>query len=161
MNLQIGDLAPDFTLKSKNQTGEVIDISLSDYKGKKIVLLFHPLAYTGTCTTEMCTVSESYELYSSLDAVVLAVGVDSIFTQEAWAKQNGITIPLLSDFNKEVIEKYGTKYPDGGFVYGINGVSRRSAFVIDKEGKIRYKEILDDAGKLPNFEKIKEVLKSL
>jgi len=161
MNLQIGDLAPDFTLKSKNQTGEVKDISLKDFKGKNIVLLFFPLAYTGVCTTEMCTVSEGYESYASLDAVVLAVGVDSIFTQEAWAKQNGITIALLSDFNKEVIEKYGTRYPDGGFVLGINGVSKRAAFVIDKKGIIRYKEILDDAGKLPDFEKIKGVLKSL
>ena len=161
MTLNIGDVAPDFTLKSKNQTGEVKDISLKDFKGKNVVLLFHPLAYTGICTTEMCTVSEGFEIYSSLNAVVLGIGVDSIFTQEAWSKQNKITIPLLSDFNKEVIEKYGTKYPDGGFVHGINGVSKRSAFVVDKSGIIRYKEILDDAGKLPNFDKIKEVLKSI
>jgi glutaredoxin-dependent peroxiredoxin len=161
MALEIGTKAPEFTLKSKNLTGEVKDISLGDYKGKNVVLLFHPQAFTGTCTTEMCTVSEGFEYYAKLDAVVLGISVDSVFTLEAWGKQNNITIPLLSDFNKEVIKSYGTIYPDGGFVFGMNGVSRRSAFVVDKEGIIRYKEILDDAGKLPDFDKIKEVLKSL
>jgi len=156
MMLKIGDSAPDFTLKSKNITGEVKDYSLSDYKGKNVVLLFHPQAFTGTCTDEMCTVSEGFEYYSSLNAVVLGISVDSVFTLDAWAKQNHITIPLLSDFNREVIEKYGTRYPDGAFVFGMNGVSRRSAFVIDKDGKIRYMEILEDAGKLPDFDKLKK-----
>jgi glutaredoxin-dependent peroxiredoxin len=161
MTLKVGNNAPDFTLKSKNLTGEVKDYSLKDYKGKNIVLLFFPQAFTGVCTNEMCTVSEGFDFYSSLDAVVLGISVDSIFTQEAWAKQNHITIPLLSDFNKEIIEKYGTRYPDGAFAFGMNGVSKRSAFVIDKQGIIRHIEILEDAGKLPDFNKIKEVLKSL
>jgi glutaredoxin-dependent peroxiredoxin len=161
MAIEIGKKAPEFTLKSKNQTGEVKDISLGDYKGKNVILLFHPLAFTGVCTTEMCTISEGFEYYSQLNAVVLGISVDTVFTHEAWAKQNKITIPLLSDFNKEVCAKYGTLYPDGGFVLGMNGVSKRAAFIVDKEGIVRYAEILDDAGQLPDFEKIKEVLKSL
>lgn len=161
MALKVGDKAPDFTLNSKNQTGEVKNISLSDFKGKNLVILFHPLAFTGNCTKEMCTVSEGFERYSNLNADVIGISVDTVFTHEAWAKQNGITIPLLSDFNKEVCRKYGTLYPDGGFILGMNGVSKRSAFVVDKEGKIAYSEILEDAGQLPNFDKIVEVLQSL
>jgi peroxiredoxin len=161
MAVEIGQKAPEFTLKSKNLTGEVKDISLGDFKGKNAILLFYPQAFTGTCTTEMCTVSEGFEYYSNLNAVVLGISVDSVFTLEAWGKQNNITIPLLSDFNRVVCTAYGTLYPDGGFVFGMNGVSKRSAFIIDKNGIIRYKEILDDAGSLPNFDKIKEVLKSL
>jgi peroxiredoxin len=159
MSLKIGDLAPDFKLFSKNTTGEPKEFALSDYKGKKVVILFYPLSYTGVCTTEMCTISEGFEQYSALNAVVLGISVDSIFTQEAWAKANGITIPLLSDFNAEVCAKYGAKYDD--FVLGMKGVAKRSGFVVDKDGKIAYAEVLEDAGKLPDFDKIKEVLKSL
>ena len=161
MALKIGDVAPDFTLKSKNQTGDIKDVKLSDYKGKNIVLLFYPLSFTGTCTEEMCTISNGFNEYSNLNAEVFGISIDSLFTQEAWAKQNNIKIPLLSDFNKEVIEKYGTKYPEGGFVLGMNGVSKRSAFIIDKKGIVQYTEILEDAGKLPDFIKIKETLKQL
>jgi len=161
MSLKIGDLAPDFKLFSKNTTGEPKEFSLSDYKGKNVVVLFYPLAFTGVCTTEMCTVSEGFEQYENLNAVVLGISADSIFSQEAWAKANKITIPLLSDFNSEVMTKYGTRYPDGGFVLGLNGVSKRAAFIVDKNGKIAYTEVLENAGELPNFEKIKEVLKTL
>ncbi|MCE1166004.1 MAG: redoxin domain-containing protein [Bacteroidetes bacterium] len=161
MSLKIGDLAPDFKLFSKNTTGEPKEISLSDYKGKNVVILFYPLSFTGVCTTEMCTISEGFEQYSSLNAEVIGISVDSIFSQEAWAKANKINIPLLSDFNSEVSTKYGTRYPDGGFVLGLNGVSKRAAFVVGKDGKIAYAEVLENAGELPNFEKIKEVLKNL
>ena len=161
MSLQAGDKAPDFTLKSKNVSGEVQDISLSDYKGKNVVLLFFPQSFSGKCTEEMCSVSDGLNDYSDLNAEVIAISVDSVFTQEAWGKQNNIKFPLLSDFNEEVIQKYGTRYPDGGFVFDMNGVSKRSAFVIDKEGVIRYAEILESAGDLPNFDKIKETLQSL
>lgn len=159
--ITIGSKAPDFTLNSKNTTGEIKQISLSDFKGKNVVLLFYPLSFTGVCTNEMCSVSEGFENYARLNAEVIGISVDSVFTQEAWAKQNNITIPLLSDFNREVCAKYGTLYPDGAFVLGMNGVSKRSAFVIDKEGLVRYIEILEDAGQLPDFNKIQEVLKSL
>jgi len=159
MAVKVGDIAPGFTLMSKNMTGEPMPVSLTDYKGKNVVILFYPLSFTGTCTEEMCTISGGFNEYSNLNAEVLGISVDSIFTQEAWAKANGIAIPLLSDFNKEVAGKYGALYSE--FVLGMHGVAKRSAFVIDKEGIIRYSEILEDAGKLPNFDKIKECLKSL
>lgn len=161
MSLKIGDLAPDFKLFSKNTTGEPKEFGLADYKGKNVVILFYPLSYTGVCTTEMCSVSEGFEKYSAMDAVVLGISVDSIFTQEAWAKANGITIPLLSDFNSTVSTAYGTKYADGGFVLGMNGVSKRAAFVVNKEGNIAYAEVLENAGELPNFDAILETLKAL
>ena len=141
MSINIGDNAPEFTLNSKNITGEVKDYSLSDYKGKNVVLLFFPQAFSGTCTTEMCTVTEGLDAYTNMNAEVLGISVDSVFTQEAWSKANNISFPLLSDFNKEVIKLYDTQYPDGGFVFGMNGVSKRAAFLIDKIGKIQYSEI--------------------
>ncbi len=159
MAVKVGDKAPDFTLMSKNITGEPKPVSLADYKGKNVVILFYPLSFTGTCTEEMCTISGGFNEYANLNAEVLGISVDSIFTQEAWAKSNGITIPLLSDFNKEIAGKYGALYSE--FVLGMHGVAKRSAFVVDKEGVIQYTEILEDAGKLPNFDKIKECLKSL
>ena len=161
MSLQVGDKAPDFTLKSKNISGEVQDISLSDFNGKNVVLLFYPQSFTGTCTDEMCSISAGLNEYSDLNAEVLGISVDSVFTQEAWSKQNNISIPLLSDFNREVVKKYGTEYPDGGFVFDMNGVSKRAAFVIDKEGIVRYAQILDVATDLPDFDKVKETLQSL
>ncbi|MEB2329801.1 MAG: redoxin domain-containing protein [Ignavibacteriaceae bacterium] len=161
MSIKSGDKAPEFTLKSKNVTGEVKDYSLSDFKGKNVVLLFFPQAFTGVCTDEMCSVSNGLSSYSDLNAEVLGISVDSVFTQEAWAKANNITIPLLSDFNKKVINLYNTSYPDGGFVFDMNGVSKRAAFVIDKDGIVRYSEVLENAGDLPDFDKVKETLKSL
>lgn len=161
MSLKAGDKAPQFTLKSKNVTGEVKDISLSDYNNKNLVLLFYPQSFTGVCTNEMCSISDGLKEYSDIGAEVIAISVDSIFTQEAWSKANNIKIPLLSDFNREVIVSYGTKYPDGGFVQNMNGVSKRAAFVIDKSGVIRYAEVLESAGDLPNFNSIKDTLKTL
>ncbi len=161
MALNVGDVAPDFTLKSKNETGEVKDVTLSSYKGKNVVLFFFPAAFTGVCTKEMCTINDDFQQYADLNTDTLGISVDSIFTLEVFAKQNGIKIPLLSDFNKEVIGKYGTRYADGEFAHNMNGVSRRAAFVVDKEGKIQYAEVLASAGDLPNFDKVKEVLKSL
>ena len=162
MSLKVGDQAPDFTLKSENVTGDVKDVALSDFKGRNnVLLLFFPQAFTGVCTNEMCDITVGINEFTSLNAEVLGISVDSIFTQEAWAKANSIGIPLLSDFNREVINLYDTRYADGEFVHGMNGVSKRAAFVIDKDGVIRYAEILDDAGKLPDFDKIKETLASL
>lgn len=159
MALNIGDKAPGFKLFSKNITGEPKEVSLEDFKGKNLVILFYPLSFTGTCTEEMCEITKGFNEYKNLDADVVGISVDSVFSQEAWAKSNNIMVPLLSDFNKEVSKSYGAYYNE--FVLGMHGVAKRSAFVIDKEGIIRYAEILEDAGKLPNFEKVKETLKSL
>ncbi len=158
MGLNVGDQAPDFTLKHK--AGEdLADVSLSDYRGKKnVLLLFFPLAYTSVCTDEMCLVSGGLAEDNDLDAQVLGISVDSPFSQEAWAKENNITIPLLSDFNKKVSANYGAQYED---LIGFKGVAKRSAFVVDKEGVIRYASISDDPTVLPDFEAVKSCLGSL
>lgn len=161
MALKVGDKAPDFTLKSKNQTGEVKDIKLNDYKGKNVLLFFFPQAFTGVCTQEMCTVSDDMKSYEDLNTVTLGISVDSVFSLEAFGKQNNIKIPLLSDFNKEVIDLYGTRFGDNEFAHGMKGVSKRAVFLIDKEGIIRYTETTESAGKLPDFNKVKEALKDL
>jgi peroxiredoxin len=161
MSVEIGQPAPSFTLKSKKAEG-VVNVSLEDYKGKNVVLLFIPLAFTGVCTDELCSVSQGIDAYENLNAEVLGVSVDSPFAQEAWAKQAGITIPLLSDFNKAAAAAYGALYDT--FVPGaldMNGVAKRSAFVIDKDGVVRYAEVLENAGNVPNFDAIKGVLSEL
>lgn len=162
MSLKVGDQAPDFTLKSKNVTGDVVDVSLSDFKGKNnVVLLFFSQAFTGACKDEMCRVTNGVNDYTDLNAEVLGISVDSVFTQEAWSKADNIGVPLLSDFNREVIKLYGTEFPAGEFVFGMNGVSRRAAFVIDKDGVIRYMDITDDIAKIPDYDKLKEAVDSL
>lgn len=161
MPITVGQNAPDFALKTKTPEGAAT-ITLSDYKGKNVVLLFFPMAFTGVCTNELCSVSGGLELYSSLNAQVFGISVDSPFTLEVFAQKNTIAFPLLSDFNKEVSKSYGALY--GTFVPGVwdlQGVSKRSAFVIDKDGVVQYAEVLENAGELPNFSKIEETLKSL
>ena len=161
MSATVGQNAPDFTLKTKTAEG-ALTVKLSDYRGKNVVLLFFPMAFTGVCTNELCSVSGGLELYSSLNAQVFGISVDSPFTLEVFAQKNNIAFPLLSDFNKEASKEYGALY--GNFVPGVwdlQGVSKRSAFVIDTQGVIRYAEVLENAGELPNFSKIEETLKSL
>ena len=155
MSLKPGDIAPSFTLKSSDKT----DVSLSDYKGKNVVVLFFPLAFTGVCTTELCSIRDNKGDYESLNAEVLAISVDSLFTLDKFKSEQGYNFPLLSDWNKDVSASYGALYDE--FVLGMKGVSKRSAFVVDKEGKIRYAEVLENAGELPNFAAINETLKQL
>lgn len=158
MGINVGDQAPDFTLKSKSGD-DMNDISLSDYRdSKNVVILFFPLAYTGVCTDEMCSVSGGLADYDALDAQVLGISVDSPFAQEAWAKENDITIPLLSDFNKEVSAAYGSQFED---LLGFKGVAKRSAFVVDKNGVVRFASVSDDPAELPDFDAIKACLQAL
>ena len=154
MALQIGDPAPDFTLVSSDKE----KITLSDYKGKHVVLLFFPMAFTGVCTTELCSMRDNIADYESLDAEILAVSVDSPFTLDKFKTDQRLNFPLLSDFNKEVSQAYGSYYDE--FVLGLRGVSKRSAFVIDREGIVQYAEVLDNAGELPNFEAVKGTLEN-
>lgn len=157
MALAPGTPAPDFTLKHKSATG-LADVTLSaNYGQRATVLLFFPLAFTSVCTDEMCSVSQGLAEYEALNAAVYALSVDSPFAQEAWATANGITIPVLSDFNKSVASAYDVLYPD---LLGFQGVAKRSAFVISKEGTIVYSESNDDPKVLPNFDAIKEALKN-
>jgi peroxiredoxin len=155
MALQIGSIAPVFTGKSKTDSG-LIEINLEqNLKRKKIVLLFFPFAFTGGCTQEMCTLSADYAAYETVNAVVYGISVDSPFAQEAWAKQNKIHLTLISDFNKQIAQQYDVLYSD---LMGLKGVAKRSAFVIDLEGKIAYTWVTEDPTKLPDFNAIKAAL---
>lgn len=155
MSAEIDSKAPDFTLQ--NTEGE--EISLSDFKNdKNIVLLFFPLAFSSTCTEELCTTRDNMKLYNSMDAKVIGISVDSFFTLKAFKNSENLNFTLLSDFNKEVSENYDALYND---YFGMQGVSKRAAFVIDKEGIIRHREVLEDSGKLPDFKAIQNILADL
>lgn len=158
MALSVGTKAPDFTLKSKGADG-LHDVSLSANLGQKnTVLLFFPLAFTGVCTQEMCSISEGLGAYSDLNASVIAVSVDSPFAQEAWAKKENITITIASDLNKTTAKNYEVLLDD---LIGLGSVSARAAFVIDKAGVIQYAEQTPTPKELPNFDAIKTKLASL
>jgi len=155
MEINVGNKAPNFTLRNT----EKAEVSLENYKGKNVVLLFFPLAFTGVCTTELCTMRDDIATYEGLDAEVLAISVDSLFTLEQFKKAENYNFQLLSDFNKNVSRAYGSFYED--FVLDMKGVSKRAAFVIDKEGMIQYAEVLESAGDLPNFDAVKAALAKL
>ncbi|MSU60973.1 MAG: redoxin domain-containing protein [Pedosphaera sp.] len=158
MAIPVGSKAPDFTLKSKNASG-LADVKLSNNFGKKnTVLLFFPLAFTGVCTTEMCDVTAGLAQYSSLNADVIGVSVDSPFAQEAWAQKEKIGITLASDLNKKTAEAYGTLLAD---LVGLGSVSARAAFVIDKDGVVQYSEQTPTPKELPNLSAVKETLARL
>ncbi|MGY0038311.1 redoxin domain-containing protein [Pedobacter sp. NJ-S-72] len=153
MGLKIGDKAPDFKLFSS----DLKETSLADFKGKKLVLQFFPMAFTGTCTTQLCTMRDSFGFYQGMNAEVLGISVDSPFTLAKFKEEQFYQFPLLSDFNKETSTAYQSIYEE--FVYNLKGVSKRAAFVIDEEGKkIIYAEVLESAGDLPDFDAIKKVV---
>ena len=158
MPIKVGSKAPDFTLKSKTSAG-LVDIKLSDHFGRKnTVLLFFPLAFTGVCTQEMCSISAGLGQYTSLHADVIGISVDSPFAQEAWAKQEKISIPLVSDLNKKTAADYDVVFPG---LAGIGDTSARAAFVIDTHGVIQYAEQTASPKELPNFDAIKAALSKL
>jgi glutaredoxin-dependent peroxiredoxin len=154
MALEVGQQAPDFTLKSNKMQ----DVKLSELRGNKVLLLFVPLAFTGVCTKELCGMRDSLKEYEGLDCKVFGLSTDSPFALDAWAKEQGYQFPLLSDYNKETAREYGALYED---LMGFKGVCKRSAFVIDRHGVVRYAEVLADARNLPNFGAIKDCLKQL
>ncbi len=157
MAIKVGSKAPDFTLKTKTADG-LADVKLSDNFGKKnTVLFFFPLAFTSVCQEEMCSISAGINEYEQLDAAVYGISVDSPFAQEAFANQANITVPLLSDFNKTVSRDYGVLFED---LLGLQGVSKRSAIVINKDGVVTYSESSDNPKQLPDFEKVMAALKS-
>ncbi len=155
MAIQQGQMAPDFSLFNT----EKIKVSLADYKGKNLVILFFPLAFTGVCTTELCTVRDNLNVYTSLNADVVGISVDSLFSLGKFKEEQQYNFPLLSDFNKETSQAYGAFYDE--FVLDMKGVARRAAFVVDKDGMVQYAEVLESAGDLPNFDAIKEALSGL
>jgi glutaredoxin-dependent peroxiredoxin len=154
MAIQVGQQAPDFTLKSNKMQ----DVKLSELHGGKVLLLFVPLAFTGVCTKELCGMRDALKEYEGLDCKVFGISVDSPFALDAWAAKEGYQFPLLSDFNKETARKYDTLYED---MMGFKGVCKRSAFVIDRQGVVRYASVLPDARNIPNFEEIKGCLQQI
>ena len=159
MPIKTGTKAPDFTLKSKTPGGQLVDVKLSDNFGKKnTVLLFFPAAFTGVCTQEMCDITAGLSAYSSVNADVIAVSVDTPFAQEAWAQKEKIGIRIASDLNKEVTKKYEVLFP---MLAGVGDTSARAAFVIDKAGVVQYAEQTPTPKDLPNFNAIKDTLAKL
>jgi len=163
MALSIGTQAPDFTLPTKTADGPK-QIKLSDHFGKQnTLLLFFPMAFTGTCTTEMCGVSMDLSAYGSLNAVVYGISGDNPFAQEVWAQKEKIKVPLLSDYEHKVAKAYDVAYDSflPQMNLGMGGVPKRAVFIIDRAGKIQYVESNDDARALPNFDKVKSKLAEL
>lgn len=155
MAIEKGQKAPEFTLFNSEKN----KVSLADFKGKNLVILFFPQAFTGVCTNELCSVRDNLNVYTGLNAEVVGISVDSIFTLAKFKEEQKYNFPLLSDFNKNVSQAYGAFYDE--FVFEMKGVSRRAAFVVDKEGVVQYAEVLVSAGDLPNFEAIKATLTGL
>src|SRR6516225_7368363 len=155
MAIAVGTKAPDFTLKSKQASG-LVDVTLSNnFNKKNTVLLFFPAAFTSVCTKEMCDITAGLNAYSGLNADVIAISVDTPFSQEAWAQKEKINLTLASDLNKEVVRKYEVVFP---MLAGIGDTAARAAFVIDKNGVIQYSEQTPSPKELPNFGKVKEAL---
>ena len=149
--------APDFSLYDSKKN----KVSLSDFRDKKnVLLLFFPVAFTSVCTKELCDVRDDISRYSNANALVLAISVDSVFTLAKYKEEQGYNFPLLSDFNKDVSEAYGTIYESFTDMH-MKGVSKRSAFIIDKKGIVQYAEVLENAGDVPDFTKINAKLESL
>jgi len=158
MPIPTGSKAPDFNLKSKQASG-LVDVKLSNNFGKKhTVLIFFPAAFTSVCTSELCDITSGLNAYSSLNADVIGVSVDTPFAQEAWAQKEKIGITLASDLNKEVIKKYQVVFP---MLAGVGDTAARAAFVIDKHGVVQYSEQTPTPKDLPNFEAIKATLAKL
>lgn len=155
MPLNIGDTAPDFTLFNTEKQA----ITLSSYQGKNVVILFFPLAFTSTCTAELCGVRDDISNYGKMDAEILAISVDSPFTLGKFKEEQGLNFNLLSDFNKNVSQAYDSLYES--FVLDMKGVSKRSAFLVDRQGVVRYSEVLEKASDVPNLDALKEILQTL
>jgi peroxiredoxin len=156
MGITVGQAAPDFKLPNT----EKVFFTLSQFKGKSNVLvLFFPLAFTGTCTKELCGVRDDIARYSKAGAEVLAISIDTPQTLNRYKEEQSLPFQVLSDFNKEAITAYGNAYEV--FSCGLKGVAKRSAYVVDKNGIVQYAEVLENAGEIPNFEAINKVIESL
>lgn len=154
MTVKAGDRAPDAALVAIKESGPS-PVRVSELKGRKAVLLFFPLVNTGVCHKELCTVRDSMKQFESLNARVVAISVDSPFAFQLWAEKEGFNFEFWSDFNKEAQRAFGNSHED---LIGLKGVAKRSAFVIDKDGVVRYAWVSDDPKQLPNFDEVKKAL---
>ncbi|MBL7702958.1 MAG: redoxin domain-containing protein [Ferruginibacter sp.] len=150
MTLSVGQPAPEFSLYDTDKK----KVSLSDHRGKNVLLLFFPQAFTGTCTKELCVIRDDIGRYSNTNAEVIGISVDSVFTLKKYKEDQQYNFPLLSDFNKDVSALYGSLYDN--WILDMKGVSKRAAFIVNKEGYLVYAEVLENAGELPDFAAINE-----
>ncbi|MBX2907340.1 MAG: redoxin domain-containing protein [Taibaiella sp.] len=155
MAITVGQPAPDFTLRDTEKN----KVTLSEHKGKNVLLLFFPLAFTSTCTKELCMTRDNITAYNDLDATVFGISVDSLFSLQRYKADQQLNFTLLSDFNKSTSAAYGCLYEH--FFNDMDGVSKRSAFVIDKEGIVQYAEVLENASDIPDFDAIISCLKRI
>ncbi len=155
MKIQIGQQAPGFALYS----GDKKQVSLDSYRGKNVLLLFFPLAFSSVCTKELCSVRDNISVYNSSGADVIGISVDSLYVLKRFREDQGLNFELLSDFNKDTSAAYDSLYAEFG--YDMKGVSKRAAFVIDRNGIIRYAEVLENPGLVPDFEAINSILATL
>jgi len=150
--MKVGHTVKDFTLQDTQ--GQSLNLSELLENGKALILFF-PLAFSSVCTDEMCHFRDNKKLYNSMDANILGISVDSFFTLREFKRANNFPFPFVSDFNKEVSRQFGVLYED---YYGMRGVAKRSAFVINEDKIVEYAEVLDDSGSLPDFKAIQKVL---
>ena len=151
MSVAVGSKAPDFTLTNQDRE----PVTLSQLKGKPVVLAFFPAAFSGVCAKEMCTFRDSMGQLGKANAQVFGISVDTFFTLKAFQDQQKLTFPLLSDFNKTAIRDYGVFNED---MIGLKGIAKRATFVIDKDGIVRHAEVLDDARNEPDYSAVFKTL---
>ena len=157
MAAQVGSKAPDFTLMNQDRQ----PVTLSAERGHPVVLAFFPAAFSSVCQKELCTFRDwmaTLDNVSRAKAHVFGISVDSFFALKAFHDQQHFSFPLLSDFNKQVIRDYGVWNDD---MIGLKGIAKRAVFVIDKDGVVRYREVLDDARNEPNYDKVFAALQSI
>jgi len=154
MSVDVGSKAPDFTLTNQDRQ----PVSLSGQRGKPVVLAFFPAAFSSVCTKELCTFRDSLAKLGQAKAQVYGISVDTFFTLKAFQDHEKLTFPLLSDFNKQVIRDYGVFNED---MIGLKGIAKRAVFVIDKDGVVRHREVLEDARNEPDYDKVFGALASL
>ena len=154
MAATVGSKAPDFTLMNENRE----PVTLSSQKGHPVVLAFFPAAFSGVCTKELCTFRDSMARLNQAKAKVFGISVDTFFTLKAFKDAQGYNFPLLSDFNKQAIRDYGVFNED---MIGLKGIAKRAVFVIDKDGIVRHREVLDDARNEPNYDAVFKTLEGL
>ena len=153
MDIVVGEKAPDFTLPDTDRKPR----RLSEFFGRKLVLAFFPGAFTSVCTREMCTFRDSMTKLDQVKAQVVGVSVNDPWSNKGFAERNLLTFPLLSDYNRDTIRLYGIELRDFAGLKGYS-VAKRSVFVIDKNGVVRYRWISEDPGVEPNYAEVERIL---
>jgi len=153
LSVEVGHKPPDFHLPDQDMKQR----TLSDFLGKKTVLAFFPGAFTSVCTKEMCTFRDSIQVLNSLNAQVVGISVNDPFTNKAFAEANKLQFPILSDYTRDTIRKFNVFHEDFA---GLKGyvAAKRSVFVLDSNGSVRYRWVSEDPGKQPDYEEVKKVL---